>query len=375
LSPDLPGPASFRTVVMPKWGMSMTEGTINSWLVDDHAEVHAGQEIAEIETDKTVSTVEAEVSGVLHQVRRAGTSAGVGVVIALLAESLLGEDVISSWRERTPPPAQAADEPGSMESGLVEAGGRSLGYDRAGSGATTVLLLHGFGGDRSNWLFTMDLAGEDYTVVALDLPGHGASEKTVGDGSAETFAQTVGEAVDALGIQSAHLIGHSLGGAVAQALLQRHRERVLSLTLIDSAGLGPEINGSYLDAFIAARTSRELKGVLQQLVCRRELVTRDMVESVLRYKRLDGVAGALGVVRAAMAEGSRQRYELAGPTSAAGVPVLVLWGAQDTIIPAAHAQSVAAAHVITLEGVGHLPHVESPRAVNRAITEFLARQP
>ena len=359
---------------MPKWGMSMTEGHINKWLVSDRAEVRAGEEIVEIESDKTVSALEAEVAGVLHQVVGAGATRDVGVVIGVLAQSLLDDDVVRTWLETAPATIEADQVAGRFQGGVVDSTGGPIRYDRAGTGPVPVVLVHGFGGDRTNWLFTMDIADEHYNVYTLDLLGHGGSGKSVGDGSLETLAGALDGALDALGIHRAHLVGHSLGGGVVQALVHHNPQHAVSLTLLDSFGLGPEIDDAYLQDFVTARTGRELKNVLQRLVSRQSLVTREMVESVMRYKRLDGVGAALTAVRTAMVDGGRQRHALAAQTEAAQVPVLVLWGEDDAIIPAAHTAALPSASVLTFPNVGHLPHIESPRAVNREIAAFIAQQ-
>jgi pimeloyl-ACP methyl ester carboxylesterase len=81
-----------------------------------------------------------------------------------------------------------------------------------------VVLVDGFGGDKNSWLFVQQPLAEERTVHALDLPGHGASGKDVGDGSLATLTDKVVGFLDALGVERAHLVGHSLGGAVVVAV-------------------------------------------------------------------------------------------------------------------------------------------------------------
>jgi pyruvate dehydrogenase E2 component (dihydrolipoamide acetyltransferase) len=78
-----------------------------------------------------------------------------------------------------------------------------------------VLLIHGYGGDRNSWLFVQQPLAEQHRVYALDLPGHGTSSKDVGDGLLPVLADAVVTVLDAIGADRAHLVGHSLGGAVA----------------------------------------------------------------------------------------------------------------------------------------------------------------
>jgi pyruvate dehydrogenase E2 component (dihydrolipoamide acetyltransferase) len=91
-------------------------------------------------------------------------------------------------------------------------------------------------------------------------------------------------------LERVHLVGHSLGGLVAATVALEHPERVRSLTLVAGAGLGEEINRDYVEGFVSASSRRELKPVLQLLFADESLITRQLVEDVLKYKRIDGVA-------------------------------------------------------------------------------------
>ena len=170
------------------------------------------------------------------------------------------------------------------------------------------MLLHGFGGDLNNWLFNTDRLAERRRVYALDLPGHGESSKDVGAGDLDAFAETLGGFLDAVGAARAHLVGHSMGGAVALAYALDHPDRVASLTLVAAAGLGEDIDPDYIDGFVAAERRRELKGVLELLFADQGLVSRKLVDDVLRYKRLDGVDAALRTVAGAMYPRGARRW-------------------------------------------------------------------
>ena len=101
-----------------------------------------------------------------------------------------------------------------------------------------VVLVHGFGGDLDNWLFNIDSLARKTRVYALDLPGHGRSTKALGEPSLAKLSQALTGFMDSVGIDSAHLVGHSKGGAVALRTALDAAERVKSLILISSAGLG-----------------------------------------------------------------------------------------------------------------------------------------
>lgn len=163
-----------------------------------------------------------------------------------------------------------------------------------------------------------------------------------------------------------HLVGHSLGGLVAASLALRSSGRARSLTLVASAGLGEEINGEYLDRFISAASRRELKPALELLFADSSQVTRQLVDDVLKYKRIDGVDAALRSIADQVFGGGQQHVFVGDRLAELQVPLLVVWGAEDRILPAEHARRVPeSADVHVLEGSGHSPHMEAPGDVNR----------
>ncbi len=112
-----------------------------------------------------------------------------------------------------------------------------------------------------------------------------------------------------------------------------------------------------------------------QLFADESLLTRQVVDDLLAYKRLDGVDEALHVLVGTLLDGDAQRTDSAAALAAIGdaVPVTVVWGTEDRIIPPAHAESVAGATRYLLDGAGHMPHMERPAQVQAAIEETIAR--
>ncbi|HXO03801.1 MAG TPA: alpha/beta fold hydrolase, partial [Stellaceae bacterium] len=179
-------------------------------------------------------------------------------------------------------------------------------------------------------------------------------------------------ALAALGVDRVHLVGHSMGGAIVLQFAMGQPERVASLTLIASACLGEEINAAFIDGFVKMERRRQAQDVLRQLVHDPDLVSRTMVEDVLRYKRLDGVFAALTAISAEWFPGGRQREGLAAPVAALAIPVQIIWGREDRIIPVAHAQALGdKVPVHILDRAGHLPHMEKSAEVNRLIGGFV----
>lgn len=368
--------SGIRPVVMPKWGLAMQEGTLSSWLVAEGDRIAPGDEIAEIETSKIANVLEATVGGTVRRlVAEPGRTLPVAALLAVVADDgALDAEIdafVESYRAED---TEAAGDVATAEERLLTVGGRQIRCVTMGAEGPPVVLVHGFGGDLGSFLFTQPALAEVAQVHAFDLPGHGGSAKEVGSGDPSVLVETLAGLLDALGLESAHLVGHSLGGAVALSLALAAPARVRSLTLVAPAGFGSEIDAGFIDGFIALERRREARAVLERLVADPALISRDMIEDVLRYKRIDGVKAALSQLAGSAFPGGRQALDLKGRIAALTMPVQVIWGGADRILPAAQADGLpgaVSAHV--LPGVGHLAHMEAAQAVNRLIREMLER--
>ncbi|MGH7040110.1 MAG: acetoin dehydrogenase dihydrolipoyllysine-residue acetyltransferase subunit [Stellaceae bacterium] len=365
-------------LTMPKWGLTMTEGKIVGWLKKEGEGFAAGEEVLEIETPKITNVVEMPEAGTLRRiVAPEGVTLPVGALLAVTAAADVSEAAIDAFVAGFAPVAAAAEAAADSTGPaprMIEAGAIRLRVLELGTGETLpVVLLHGFGADLETWMFVQPMLAETRRAIAFDLPGHGGSAKALEGADAESFAAIIARALGALGIERLHLAGHSLGGGIAAAFAARQPERVESLTLIAPAGLGPEINGAFIDGFIKAARRREMQEVLSLLVDDPALVGRKMVEDVLRYKRLDGVEQALMAIAAAWFEGDRQQFAFADRIAGLPMPVQVIWGREDRIIPVAQSEALCSRlSVHILDGTGHLPHMEKAAEVGRLIARFIA---
>ena len=357
---------------MPKWGLSMQEGAIVGWLKREGDSVAEGDELVEVETSKITNVYESPASGVLRAIAvPEGETVPVGSLIAVLADADTDAAEIAAFVEalKAAPPVVEEDA-GALALSTIEADGRSIRVGRAGEGeATPVVLIHGFSGDLENWLFTIPALAAERPVIALDLPGHGGSDKDVGDGSVGGLAKTIGAALDTLGVTRAHLVGHSLGGAVAATLAADRPGLPASLTLIAPAHMpGGELNRVFLDGMVDAERARALKPLMETLFADPAAVSGDMVEAMLRYKRTDGVPEALAAIRDRMVEGADAKAVQAALPKLG--PVLVIASKTDQIVGVPDETALPTnVRVVWIDGAGHMPHLEKAAEVDGLLRE------
>ncbi len=253
----------------------------------------------------------------------------------------------------------------------IERDGRTLVFKAAGlqGGAAPVVLIHGFGGDSDNWLFNIDELAKSRPVYALDLPGHGKSTKTLASGNLDELAEAVAALIDEIGAAKVHLVGHSLGAAVAFQTLKDRADRVASLVGVAPSGLDDKVNADFIEGFIAAEKRKDVKAALQLLIASPELVSAQMIEGVQRFKRLEGAKEALRAIADKNLPSGRQAASFRDLVDEVPIPLLIVWGERDAVLDPAAAKGLpASVEVVLIENVGHMPHLEAASAVNERLT-------
>lgn len=239
---------------------------------------------------------------------------------------------------------------------------------RAGAGAT-IVLLHGFTADSQGWAPLEKALGRDPALIRIDLPGHGRSPRRRVQNFADLarmMAEAFDEATRAQG--PVHVLGHSLGAALALSLADIRARRIESLTLIAPAGLGPDIDAATLTGITRASRVESLAPWLRRLTATPEAIGDDYARAAMR-SRADP---AMRAVQADMAQvlfpDGVQAFDLRAPLGRLTVPTAILWGRQDHVLPlsqVAGARTDAALHLI--DGAGHIPHIECPERVARIV--------
>lgn len=248
--------------------------------------------------------------------------------------------------------------------------GLALRTLQSGAG-TPVVFIHGFGGDLSAWRPLVGRMAPGLPFMALDLPGHGAS-KAHQVTSFDDMVTAVGDALRAQGMPL-HLVGHSVGAAVATALTARGDLDIRSLTLLSPAGLGPAVDGAYVDGFLAAQSEAALAAWMRRLVHDPAKLAPVLVRATLSARDDAALVPAQRAAARALFEGSTQLFSTAAALAAYHGPCTVIVGSEDAILSA---QDVAAntppqAALHRLPNVGHLPQLEATDLVVRLIDRTL----
>jgi pimeloyl-ACP methyl ester carboxylesterase len=270
----------------------------------------------------------------------------------------------------------------------IELHGHRVAYRSAGSGPV-IVLVHGITSTSATWERVMPALAKRFTVIAPDLLGHGGSAKPRGDYSLGAYASGVRDLLIALGHERATFVGHSLGGGVAMQLAYQFPERCERLVLIDSGGLGSEVN-----FLLRAATLPGSELVLPLLASKHVL---DVGRGLGRFFERIGLKMHTDVsemarghasladpeARAAFVHTLRTIVDATGQRVSANdrlylaeqVPFLIIWGRHDNIIPIAHGFSaherVPSSRLEIFENAGHFPHVDDPMRFIDVLTDFM----
>ncbi|MEM9431542.1 MAG: acetoin dehydrogenase dihydrolipoyllysine-residue acetyltransferase subunit [Pseudomonadota bacterium] len=262
-------------------------------------------------------------------------------------------------RAQAPPPAARSPRDGAL------AVTRSLG----GTG-TPVVLLHGFASDATSWA-PLEKVLNGAPLVRMELPGHGKSAPLDVDDFAGLAGLVRRTFVD-LGLDRAHVVGHSLGGALALALADTRPRSVESVTLIAPAGLGPQINGEVLAGLCRAQRVESLAPWLRELVADDAQITEGYARAAMASRADPALRAAQQRLADALFPDGVQAFDLRAALSRLDLPARIIWGRRDKIIPWHHALSAQGDVALHLfDDLGHLPHIEAAEKVGNLLRRFL----
>ena len=253
-----------------------------------------------------------------------------------------------------------------------------------------VLLVHGIGRSLEDWDPQYERLSADYRVIAVDVPGFGFSDRPEGPITLSAFANGVLGAVDVLGEQRPlHIVGNSLGGAIAMQVLAQRPERVASLALINSAGFGSQVTillrilAMPVIGPLASRRTTRASATMLERACYVDtaLASRERIDRAMAIagKPHHGEVMLATAVELATARGVKAgwRRPLAAFAALHPRPTMVMWGDQDKVLPAHHLEEARRvlphAETHLLPGTGHMPQIESPDEFAALVLPFLDR--
>ncbi len=264
--------------------------------------------------------------------------------------------------------------------------GLQLHYVEEGQGPATV-LIHGLGGFAESWRHNVPELARHGRVIALDLPGAGRSGKPRRAYTLEFLAQALDRLLHTLGVDRVHLVGHSLGGAVAARYTLDHPRRVERLALLGAAVPGFDLRPSWVYRTLSLPGLGEiLSRLITRGICTTALARcfdrpdpdeiRFFVDHEFAARSCsEGRAAYLSLLRSVTDDFTLGADVYRAALSHLGRGVLVVHGLQDRVIPLAHARQVAeglgVAQPRWLERCGHFPQIEHADVVNTYLRDFL----
>ena len=266
--------------------------------------------------------------------------------------------------------------------------GHRVSY-RAGGSGPLLVLIHGIAGSSATWADVLPRLAEHYTVVAPDLLGHGDSAKPRTDYSLGAYASAIRDLLGVLGHERGTIVGHSLGGGVAMQFAYQFPDRCERLVLVSSGGLGHELH-----LILRAAALPGAEWVLPVL-CSGALC--DAVDGVARFLGRAGLRAAPDLeeiwrsfaslsdpeARQAFIHTVRTVIDIKGQRASAGdrlylaaeMPTMIIWGADDPLIPVAHAHSahqrIRESRLEIFPHAGHFPHRGDPRRFLEVLIDFI----
>ncbi|MBM3134958.1 MAG: alpha/beta fold hydrolase [Chloroflexi bacterium] len=270
-----------------------------------------------------------------------------------------------------------------MPEEFIKVSGVNTHYVVAGSGRP-LLLLHGLGGHWGHWEANIPALAQHYRVYAPDIAGFGLSDKPqAADRNLEFLLHFLRGFLDVQEIAQAVVIGNSLGGFLALQMALTYPQRVSALVLVDAAGLGPEIGWilrlqglPILGDWVVIPSRRLVRLAVRSIFYDQAQATPKIVEEHYRHFCRPGARQCyLAVIHNGLGRGG-QRYLLLDRLPQISVPTLIVWGAQDRLLPVRQAHAAAArlphSRLHVLPECGHCPQMEKPEEFNRLVLDFLA---
>ncbi|MDF2959462.1 MAG: hypothetical protein K0S39_1197 [Paenibacillus sp.] len=260
-----------------------------------------------------------------------------------------------------------------MDTKYLDQNNVRIGYKEKGEGQA-VVLLHGFCGSSSYWNKLLPLLPDNYRFIMPDLRGHGNSGAPAGNYTMEVFADDLAELLKHAGTERAVVLGHSLGGYVTLAFAERYPHLLTAFGLIHSTAF-PDSDSAKEGRKKGMDTIREkglpvlIDGLIPKLFAPDHVKT--MPEAVNEAVQIGVSTNPEGAIRTL--EGMRTRPDRNEVLAEAKMPVLLVAGVHDQIIPVERTFSVSGGQIAQrqIENAGHMSMVEAPEKLANVLMDFI----
>ena len=244
-----------------------------------------------------------------------------------------------------------------------------------GEGRIPVVLLHGFGGSHAAWAAIQPQLASETLTLAYDLPGHGESHDYPDAGPAKVAAQAILADLAARGHERVHLVGHSMGGAIAALMAMFDPARIASLTLLAPGGFGPQINHRLLTRYAQAGDQAALTACLEAMTGWYSPVSDETADAMLAARAAPGRREKLMEIATGLTKDGKQGQLPRDRLEGLPMPVAVAWGELDNVLPARQVQGLAPSFALHLfPGLGHMLPEEAPEAMLAIIRRMAVHQ-
>lgn len=240
------------------------------------------------------------------------------------------------------------------------------------SDAPPVVFLHGFGGLAKQWWGFQTSISFKAPTFAFDMPGHGKSLNYPDFGPPAKAAKAVIAELTERGIEKAHFVGHSMGGAISSLVALMAPERVASLTLIAPGGYGTEFNHPLLMQWAGAKTRDDLAEVLPNFFGPSFEIPEKMIDFQFEARSKAGAVDALVTIGGGLGSDGKQGMLPVDDVLKGSYPITVIWGEDDQVLPVSQAKAIEdKVELYVLKGVGHSPVEEATDTVRKIVLSQL----
>jgi len=265
---------------------------------------------------------------------------------------------------------------------LIDLDGRKTHYIEMGSGEP-VILIHGFNYDSYTWVNNLEALAAEYKVYALDLWGSGFSTREPEDHSFELFALQLRLFMDALKIEKASLVGHSMGGGTLIYFSLQHSNRVEKLILVGSVGIrsplplrGRFFQLPYIPEYLLGLNTNTIrrKNLESNWILNKQLLTDSYFEEATRFQKIKGSTSVqLSILRKNFFDTLNEEIRQLGQKK---IPTLIIWGKEDFTVPLRCGEEmhrlIPGSRLETIDNAGHLSNFDQSTVFNELVAGFLS---